>query len=63
MKIVERVLEKRPHRIVTANEIQFGFLPERGTIDAAILRRMQEEYHAEVKKQHTCFVNLEKALD
>ena len=31
-------------RIVTVDEIQFGFMPERGTIDAVfILRRMQEE--------------------
>ena len=35
------------HRIVTVNEIQFGFTLERGTIDAVfILRRMQEEHHA-----------------
>ena len=31
--------------------VQFGFMPAIGTIDAAfILRRMQEEYHAKVKK-------------
>ena len=28
------------------DEMQFGSMPERGTIDAVfILRRMQEEYH------------------
>ena len=53
MKVVERVLEKRLCRIVTADEMQFGFMPERGTIDAVfILRRMQEEYHAEGKILH-----------
>ena len=46
-----------------ANELQFGSMPERGTIDAVILRRMQEEYHAKGKKLYTCFVDLEKALD
>ena len=49
MKVVERVL-KRLCRIVIADEMQFGFMPERGTIDAVfILRRMQEEYHAKGK--------------
>ena len=45
-------------------EIQFGFITERGTIDAVyILRRMQEVYYAKGKKLHMCFVDLEKALD
>ena len=44
MKGMERVLEIRLHGIVTVDEMQFGFVPERGTIDAAfILRRLQEE--------------------
>ena len=29
MKVVETVLGKRLHRIVTVNEMQFGFMPER----------------------------------
>ena len=37
MKVVERVLEKRLCRIVTADEMQFGFMPERGTIDAVFI--------------------------
>ena len=64
MKMVERVLEKRLNRIVSVDEIQFGFTLERGTIDAVfILRRMQEEYHAKGKKLCLCFVDLEKAFD
>ena len=48
MKVVERLLEKRFCRIVSVNEMQFSFMPERGTIDDAfILRKMQQEYHAE----------------
>ena len=44
--------------------MQFGFMPERGTIVAVfILRRMQEEYHAKGKKLHMCFVDQEKAFD
>ena len=44
--------------------MQFGFMPERGTIDGVfILRRMKEEYHAKGKKLYMCFVDLEKAFD
>ena len=53
-KVVERVLEKGLHAIVTVDEMQFDFMLERGTIDAEfILRRMQEEYHAK-GKSYTC---------
>ena len=41
MKVVERVSEKRLHRIVSVAEMQFEFMPERGTIDSVfILRRL-----------------------
>ena len=64
MKVVERLMEKNPCGIVSVDEMQFGFMPERGTIDAVfILRRMQEEYHAKRKKLCMCFVDLEKAFD
>ena len=44
MKVVERVLEKRFCRIVTVDEMQFGSMSERGTVDAVfILRRLQED--------------------
>ena len=34
--------------ILTVDEMQFVFMPERRTIDAVlILRRLQEEYHVE----------------
>ena len=49
---------------MTADEIQFGYMAERGTIDAVfILRRMQEVHNAKGKKLYMCFVDLEKALD
>ena len=43
MKIVEKVLERRLRRMVKVDtEIQFGFMPGKGTIDAVfILRRLQ----------------------
>ena len=45
MKIIERVLEKRIRALVEVDDIQFSFMPGRGTTDVFfILRRMQEEY-------------------
>ena len=64
MKVVERVLERKHHRIVTVNEMKFSFMPGRGTIDTVfILRRMQKGYHAKGKKFYICIVDLEKAFD
>ena len=37
IKALERVLEKKLHRIVTVDEMQFDFLPEGGTIDKLML--------------------------
>ena len=39
MKVVERVLEKGLCRIVSVDEMQFGFMPEKGTIDAVFMLR------------------------
>ena len=42
MKIVEKVLERRLQRMVKVDEMQFLFMPGKGTIDAVfILRRLQ----------------------
>ena len=50
MMVVERVLEKRLHRVVYVEMMQFGSMPERGTIHAVfILRRIQDEYYAKGK--------------
>ena len=64
MKVVEGVLEKRLHRIVTVDEMQFGFMPVSGTIDPVfILRRLQEEFHVNGKELYMYFVDLEMAFD
>ena len=45
MKIVERILERRIRTLINLNEMQFGFMPRKGRVDAIfIVRRMQEEY-------------------
>ena len=42
MKIVEEIIEKRLRQIVMIDNIQFGFMPGKGTINAVfILRRIQ----------------------
>ena len=47
------MLEERSLRIVTVDEMQFRFMPDRGTIDdVLILRRMHEEHHSKEKKLH-----------
>ena len=62
IKIVERVLERRIP--VNLNEMQFGFMPGKGTVDVIfIVRRMQEEYQKKDKKLYMCFVDMEKAFD
>ena len=50
--------------MVKVDEMQFGFMPGKGTIDAVfILRRLQKEYLDKEKKLYMCFVDLEKAFD
>ena len=50
--------------IVTVNDMQIGFMPEREPIDALfILRALQKVYHAKGEMLYVCFVDLEKAFD
>ena len=64
MKIVKMVLERRIRTLVNLNEMQFGFMPGKGTVDAIfIVRRMQEGYQKKDKKLYMCFVDMEKAFD
>ena len=42
MKAVESLLERRTKTLISLNKIQFGFMPEKGTVDAIfIVRKMQ----------------------
>ena len=50
--------------MVDINEMQFGFVPGRGTTDAIFMaRQMQEKHHAVKKPLYFAFVDLEKAFD
>ena len=64
IKIVEKVPEKRLIKIVVIDDMQFGHMPGRCTIDVVfILRRIQEECLAKQRKLCMCFVDLVKAFD
>ena len=64
MKIVKRVLENKIRELVTIDDLQFGFMPKKGTTHALfILRRMKEQFRGREQKLFMCFVDLDKAFD
>ena len=64
VKLVERVLERRIRTLLNFNEMQFGFMPGKETVNAIfIVRRMLEQYQKKNKKLYICFVDMEKAFD
>ena len=64
MKIFERILERRIREVVTIDQMQFGFMPGRGTTDAIFLiRQLQEKYHEKRRSLFLGFIDLEKAFD
>ena len=64
LKVVERIIENFIRDQVSIDDMQFGFMPGRGTTDAIfILRQMQEKYLAKKLPLYFAFVDLEKAFD
>ena len=64
MKVFEKVIEKHIRDIVNIDEMQFGFMPGKGTIDAIfIARQIQERYRDKKKDLYFMFIDLEKAFD
>ena len=64
MKLLERVLDFYIREMVNIDEMQFAFVPGRGTTDAIfIVRQLQEKYIAANKRLYFAFVDLEKAFD
>ena len=64
MKLLDRVLEKRIRCQVSIDNMQFDFMPGKGTTDAIfIMRQVQEKHQAKKKKLYYAFVDLEKVFD
>jgi exonuclease III len=64
MKVLERMAEQFIRQKVRIDDMQFGFMPGRGTTDAIfIARQMQEKYQAANKTLYFAFIDLEKAFD
>ena len=64
MKALERVLDTAIRQSVKIDEMQFGFVPGKGTTDAIfIARQTQEKYASARKPLYFAFVDLEKAFD
>ena len=64
MKVIERVIDKLLRERIDIDEMQFGFVPGRGTTDAIfLLRQLQEKYLGRRKNLYLAFVDLEKAFD
>ena len=64
MKVVERIFQYRIRQQIEINDMQFGFMKGKGTIDAIFMaRQMQENFRVKGKKLYFGFVDLEKAFD
>ena len=64
MKGIERVIEKITRERISIDDMQFGFMPGRGTTDAIfILRQLQEKHLAKNKKLYFAFVDIEMVFD
>ena len=64
MKVLEGVLEKRLRWKVKIDDMQFGFVPGKGTVDAIFMvRQLQEKFLEKIKDLFFAFVDLEKAFD
>ena len=49
---------------MSIDNMQFGFMPGKGTTDAIfIMRQVQEKHQAKKKKLYYAFVDLEKAFE
>ena len=62
MKVLVRVLEQRIRCQVSIDNMQFDFMPGKGTTDT-IFRQVQEKHQAKKKKLYYAFVDLEKTFD
>ena len=64
LKIVKRVIEKIFRECVVIDDMQFGFMPGRGTTDTIFtVTQIQETFLDKNKNLYFAFIDLEKAFD
>jgi Reverse transcriptase (RNA-dependent DNA polymerase) len=64
MKLWERVIEHRLRKLTIVSKNQFGFMPERFTMEVIFLIRQLMKRHREQKNDlHMIFIDLEKTYD
>ena len=60
----EKILERRLRKLITINNMQFGFSSGKGTADAVVIIQQLQEKHIEVHKEFFfTFVDLGKVYD
>ena len=63
MKIFEIIIEQEIQKVIDISDMQFEFMPGKGTIDAIFIVRQLQEKHLGKKNLFFVFVDLEKAFD
>ena len=63
MKMFEKNLERTLRKLITVNNMQFGFSPWKGTTDAVFIIQLQEKHLEMHKDLFFTFADLEKAYD
>jgi hypothetical protein len=64
IKLCERIIEYRLRGVTNVTENQFGFMPERSTIETIFLiKQLMERCMEQKKDMHIIFIDLEKAYD
>ena len=53
MKVLERVLERMIRFHVSFDNMQFGFIPGKGTTDAIFIMRQVQQKHQTIRKSCT----------
>ena len=63
MKVIERIADSLTRQVVTIDESQFEFVPDRGTTDAIFVAcQLQEKYLAVGKQIYMAFLDLREGI-
>jgi len=63
-KVEKRIFEHRILQQIDIDDVQFGYVKDKGTTDAIfVVGQMREKFRAKGKKLYFDFVDLQKAFD